>query len=206
MTHPTAIGTILGLSAGLAPGPLLAFVIYQTLRYNAGEGLKVALAPLVTDLPIVLATLFVLTRLSGFTMVLAVISCSGGLFLLYLAYETVRTKPLEVEVMDARPQSLLKGAIINALNPHPYLFWLSVGAPTMMKAQAENPWGGAGFLVSFYLFLIGSKVGLALIVGKWRMFLAGRAYLYIMRVLGAALFILALVLFRDGLRLAGISI
>ncbi|MDY6953588.1 MAG: LysE family translocator, partial [Thermodesulfobacteriota bacterium] len=51
-----AIGIVLGLSAGFAPGPLLALVISQTLRHNAVEGLKVALAPLVTDLPIILIT------------------------------------------------------------------------------------------------------------------------------------------------------
>ena len=46
-------GAILGLSAGFAPGPLLTLVVSETLRYNVKEGIKVALAPIVTDLPIV---------------------------------------------------------------------------------------------------------------------------------------------------------
>ena len=206
MIHLFATGTILGLSAGFAPGPLLTFVISQTLKYNVREGLKVALAPLVTDLPIVLITLFVLTKLSGFKTILALISFFGGAFLLYLSYETIKAKSLEIRVEDAKPQSLLKGAIINALNPHPYLFWFSVGAPTMMKAQAESPFGAAAFVISFYLFLIGSKVGLALVVSQSRTFLAGKTYIYTMRFLGAALFVLALVLLRDGLRLMGILV
>ena len=203
MVHPFVTGTVLGLSAGLAPGPLLTLVISQTLKYNAREGLKVALAPLITDLPIILATLFVLARLSGFKTILAVISFAGALFLAYLSYETLRTKPLDIKIQEARPQSLLKGALVNALNPHPYLFWFSVGAPTMIRAHQETSFGALAFVTSFYMLLIGSKICLAVAVGQSRTFLAGRAYIYTMRILGAALAVLALLLFRDGLKLIG---
>ena len=194
------------MSAGLAPGPLLAFVISQTLKYNVKEGLKVALAPLITDLPIILITLFLLTKLSNFKMVLGVISFLGGAFILYLSYETIQTKPLQVAYQDAKPQSLKKGAMVNALNPYPYLFWFSVGAPTMLKAQAASSLGAAAFVTSFYLCLVGSKIFLALVVGKSRTFLDGRVYVYTMRALGMLLFLFALLLFRDGLRLIGIVI
>jgi len=194
------------LSAGLVPGPLLTFLISQTLKYNAKEGLKVALSPLVTDLPVILIALFALHRLSEFETVLSVICFLGGSFLLYLSYETFRVNPFNVTLEDVKPRSLLRGAMVNALNPHPYLFWFSVGAPLVIKAQRESPLGGAAFIVSFYMLLIGSKIGLALVVGKSRTFLAGNAYIYTMRTLGAALFVLALLLFRDGLGLVGISI
>ena len=45
-------GILLGLSAGFAPGPLLTLVIAQTLKHNVREGIKVALAPLISDFPI----------------------------------------------------------------------------------------------------------------------------------------------------------
>jgi len=206
MIDTLGLGIVLGLSAGLAPWPLLAFVISQTLKYNVKEGLKVALAPLITDLPIILITLFLLTKLSNFKMVLGVISFLGGAFILYLSYETIQTKPLQVAYQDAKPQSLKKGAIVNALNPHPYLFWFSVGSPTMLKAQAASSLGAAAFVTSFYLCLVGSKIFLALVVGKSRTFLDGRVYVYTMRALGMLLFLFALLLFRDGLRLIGIPI
>jgi threonine/homoserine/homoserine lactone efflux protein len=206
MLHPLVTGTVLGLSAGLIPGPLFTFLISQTLKYNAKEGLRVALSPLVTDLPVILIALFALHRLSEFETVLSAICFLGGSFLLYLSYETFRVNPFNVTLEDVKPRSLLRGALVNALNPHPYLFWFSVGAPLVIKAQRESPWGGAAFIVSFYMLLIGSKIGLALVVGKSRTFLAGNPYIYTMRTLGAALFVLALLLFRDGLRLVGISI
>ena len=49
-------GALLGLSGGLAPGPLLTLVANETLRHGARAGIGVALAPLLTDLPIVLIT------------------------------------------------------------------------------------------------------------------------------------------------------
>ncbi len=204
MVDTLALGVVLGLSAGLAPGPLLAFVISQTLRYGTKEGLKVALVPLITDLPIILVTLLLLSKLTDFKAALGFISFLGGAFILYLSYESIMTQPLQPAFAHAEPGSLKKGAIINALNPHPYLFWFSVGTPTMFKAQQESSLGALVFVTSFYLFLVGSKVLLALAVGKSRSLLGGRTYVWAMRVLGVLLFVFALLLFRDGLRLLGI--
>jgi hypothetical protein len=52
-------------------------------------------------------------------------------------------------------------------------------------------------LGSFYLFLVGSKVVLALVVGKSRAFLTGKGYLYIMRILGVVLTAFAFLLLKD---------
>jgi len=199
-----AIGIVLGLSAGLTPGPLLALVISQTLRHNVKEGLKVALAPLITDLPIILVTLYAFMQLAHFKMVLGIISFIGGLFILYLSYESLQTKPLEIGLEPTAPKSLRKGALVNALSPHPYLFWCSVGAPTMVKAQQQSSLGAMAFLAGFYLFLVGAKVATALVVSRSRTFLAGKTYLFTMRILGVLLFVFAMLLFRDGLRLTGI--
>ena len=47
MINFLTIGTILGLSAGFAPGPLLALVISETLQHDIKSGVKVALAPII---------------------------------------------------------------------------------------------------------------------------------------------------------------
>ena len=93
---------------------------------------------------------------------------------------------------------------MNALNPNPYLFWLTVGGPTMIGAGRKDPWSAAAFVAGFYLCLVGSKVILALLVGKSRPLWKGNAYKYLMRVLGTLLLIFAFLLFRDGLRLLGL--
>ena len=83
MIHFLAIGTMLGLSAGFAPGPLLTLVISETLQHDIKSGVKVALAPIITDLPIIIFTLLILAKLTNFHNILGIISLIGG-FLFYL--------------------------------------------------------------------------------------------------------------------------
>ena len=201
MLHFLTIGTVLGLSAGFAPGPLLTLVIAETLQHDIKAGIKVALSPILTDLPIIILTIFVLSKLSNFHGILGVITMLGGFFVLYLGYESIFTKGVELNLDQEKPKALIKGAITNALSPHPYLFWFSVGAPTMTKAMSLYPSAPAAFIIGFYTFLIGSKIFLAILVGKSKTFLSGTRYIYTMRFLGLTLCLLAMFLFYDGLRL-----
>jgi threonine/homoserine/homoserine lactone efflux protein len=204
MINFLTIGIILGLSAGFAPGPLLTLVISETLQHDIKSGVKVALAPIITDLPIIILTLFILAKLSNFHNILGIISLTGGFFILFMGYESIRTKGVELNLQEAKPQSLKKGILANALNPHPYLFWFSVGAPTMTKAMSLNIVAPLAFISSFYALLVGSKILLAILVGKSKSFLGGNVYIYTMRFLGLILCILAFALFRDGIKLLGI--
>ena len=204
MINFLTIGIILGLSAGFAPGPLLTLVISETLQHDIKSGVKVALAPIITDLPIIVLTLFILAKLSNFHNILGIISLTGGFFILFMGYESIRTKGVELNLQEAKPQSLKKGILANALNPHPYLFWFSVGAPTMTKAMSLNIVAPLAFISSFYALLVGSKILLAILVGKSKSFLGGNVYIYTMRFLGLILCILAFALFRDGIKLLGI--
>jgi len=201
MVNFLAMGSILGLFAGFAPGPLLTLVISETLQHDIRAGVKVALAPMITDLPIIMLTLFILVKLSGFHGVLGIISCMGGLFVLYLGWQSIVTKGVELNLQGTKPRSLAKGIIVNTLNPHPYLFWFGVGGPTVIKAMNLGMLAPLAFIGSFYVLLVGSKILIAVLVGKSRSFLVGNGYIYTMRLLGVALCALAIILFRDGFRL-----
>ena len=191
------VGAMFGLSAGLAPGPLLALVISQTLQHNAREGVIVAAAPVVTDVPIIVGSYFVLQQFSGFRPLLGLISTAGGVYVLYLAYETLKTAPVELGAEHSEPHSLRKGALTNFLNPHPYLFWATVGVPFFLTARQSDPGAAWAFILSFYLLLVGSKVALALTVDRFRTFLQGKVYHWSMRFLGVALTVFSIMLFRD---------
>jgi threonine/homoserine/homoserine lactone efflux protein len=198
-------GTLLGLAAGFAPGPLLVLVISETLKHNIKEGVKVSMVPIISDLPILLVSLFILSRLSNFNLLLGCISILGGIFILYLGYESLRNKGVEIKLEEQSSNSLKRGVITNALNPHPYVFYMTVGAPLMFKALDESVFSAGAFLGSFLFCLVASKVILAIIVGKSRTFLKGNAYINIMRILGIALFVFSFFLFRDGLKLLGMD-
>ena len=204
MIYYLAVGTVLGLSAGLSPGPLLTLLISETLRRGVRSGVKVALAPIVTDLPIILLTLLLLSKWPGFHSILGVISLAGGCFILMMGCDSIRAKGIEVHDRVSGPGSLAKGVLANALNPHPYLFWFTVGAPTMARAMSLNVGALLAFVIGFYTFLVGSKIMLALLVGRSKSLLNGRGYRYTMRFLGVVLLFFAFVLFRDGLKLLGL--
>jgi threonine/homoserine/homoserine lactone efflux protein len=199
-------GILLGLTAGFSPGPLLVLVISETLRHNIKEGIKVSIAPIITDLPILAVSLLILKKLSNFEVVLGCVSIFGGIFVLYLGYESLRTKGIELNIEKQSSNALKKGVITNALNPHPYVFYMTVGAPIIFKALNTSIFWAIAFLASFLLFLVGSKVVLATIVGKSRTFLKNKAYILIMRILGILLLLFSLILFRDGLRFFGVQL
>lgn len=195
------IGTILGLSAGFAPGPLLALVISETLHHNIRSGVKVALSPIVTDLPIILASLLIFAKLADFNTALGIISLGGGFFLLILGVQSLKVQEISLETAKTRPKSLGKGILTNLLSPHPYLFWITVGTPTISAAIDTSLVAGGAFLGGFYLCLVGSKITVAILTGKSKSFLTGGGYRAIIRFLGLLIIILAGKLFYDGLQL-----
>ena len=204
MIEYLSAGMLLGLAAGVAPGPLLVLVISETLKHNIKAGIKVSIAPLVTDVPIILLSLLILSRLADYKPVLACISILGGLFILYLSYECLKTRGVELNIASVRAGAFKKGVITNALNPHPYIFYTTVGAPIIFKSINQSILSTVLFVGSFLLLLVGSKILLALVVERSRSFLQGAFYIWAMRTLGALLFFFSLILFRDGLRLIGI--
>jgi threonine/homoserine/homoserine lactone efflux protein len=194
-------GITLGIYAGLVPGPLLVLLISQTLKHGHKEGIKVALSPLITDLPIIIASLILLSFVAGYNLILGILSIFGGLYIFYLAYESFKTKGLPGNIKIEEPNSLKKGVTVNFLNPSPYLFWITVGGPLIITAYAGNVLSPLLFIVVFYTFLVGSKIVLAFAAGKSRDLLTGRPYLYIMRILGVAMVIFALYLIYGGVQL-----
>jgi len=115
-------GVIFGLAAGTSPGPLLALVFSETLKYGKKEGIKIAVSPLITDLPIVLFVLFILSSLMGYNFVIGMIYLFGACYLIYLGVESLRVKMNKFEVELTKRDALKRGVIANFLNPHPYLF------------------------------------------------------------------------------------
>lgn len=181
----------------------MTLVISETLKHHAGEGVKVALSPLVTDFPIILLTFFVLNSLSDMLPLLGGISILGGFFILYLAYESLRFSGAELAQSSGPPRSLAKGVIANLLNPNPYLFWLSIGGPLMMKSAQEGLLKPGLYLISFYCCLVGSKIAVALAVGKSKGFLKSGVYIYAIRGLGFVLVGFAILFLKNGLKNLG---
>jgi threonine/homoserine/homoserine lactone efflux protein len=141
-----------GLAATGAPGPLHALLLSLTLQNGWRRTLPAAFAPLISDGPIILLVVLVLTQTPAWF--LRALQIAGGLFILYLArgaWTAFRQAAGDLEVPAGTGQSgLLKAGFMNLLNPNPYIFWATVNGPILIRAWRVSPWHAAAFLLGFY--------------------------------------------------------
>lgn len=171
------MGLGLGLAAGVSPGPLLTLVVSSTLARGFGAGLRVALAPILTDAPIILLAVVFLQDVPPSW--LALISAVGGCVVIGLGIATLRSSVPDKELEDAATPSsrdLWQGAIVNLLNPHPWIFWITVQGPLLIQGWRRNPVAAVMFVAAFYAAIVGSKVAIAWIVARGRHALSDRWY------------------------------
>jgi threonine/homoserine/homoserine lactone efflux protein len=154
------LGISLGFAAGISPGPLSALVVTTALQRGVAAGVRVAIAPLLSDLPVV--ALSVLAVGAFPTAVLPYVAIAGGLFIIFLGVDTYR-KAGRASFEDRKPESrdLRRGFITNIVSPHPWLFWLGVGGPLLVSAWDRGAVPAGAFLLGFYGLLVGTKLFLA---------------------------------------------
>ena len=119
-------GLVLGLPAAAQPGPFQAYLLTQTMKNGWRRTLPAALAPLLSDGPIIILVVLVLTQLPSW--LLRGVQIVGGGFILYLAWRAWQafrhgSFAAPQDAGSVVQQSLVEAAIMNALNPNPYIFW-----------------------------------------------------------------------------------
>ena len=163
-------GAALGFSAALAPGPFQTYLISETLAGGWRRGAPIAFAPLISDLPIILLTLFLLDQLPD--NFLQVITLAGGVFVLYLAWRlwgNWRKGEEEINLdSGASRSSFWRGILANLLGPGPYLFWALVSGPILLSALQESNLSGAAYLSGFYGVMVLTLLGLAILFHQTR--------------------------------------
>jgi threonine/homoserine/homoserine lactone efflux protein len=155
-------GAALGITAAAAPGPFQAFLVSESLVGGWRRGAIVALAPLVSDLPIILLALLLLEQLPP--LFLRVVSLAGGIFVLYLAWglwaQWRAGEEQTSEYQIGAGGGLRRAAVINVLGPGPYLFWTLVLGPILLSALRDSPLYGGAFVLGFYSIFVGGLLGL----------------------------------------------
>jgi threonine/homoserine/homoserine lactone efflux protein len=159
-----------GFAAAVQPGPFQTYLISQTLSKGWRLTLPAALAPLISDGPIIVVTLVVLSQVPVWFQRFLYIA--GGLFILYLAYSAFvawRNYDKSGVVTDSSGrQSVVKAAMMVALSPGPYIYWSLVTGPILLTGWREAPANGLGFLVSFYATIVLSLGGIIVMFGTAR--------------------------------------
>lgn len=146
-------GIVFGLYAAFLPGPMQAFLLSQIIRSGWRRTLPLALIPLGSDGPVMISLFFLLSQLPvWFTHVLRII---GGFFILYLAWDAYRSSKNSKEITIPTDQSpvratFLKGVTMNLLNPNVYIFWATIGVPTILTGWQISPLHGLAFVLGMY--------------------------------------------------------
>lgn len=192
-------GLSIGLASGIAPGPLTILAIAATLRRGRGAGVKIAIAPLLSDTLIIIAAFTVVSRLP--VSVITWLGLAGGIVVAIFGVEILRAArsadpdSLVGSAESDRPRFsvplVLQGFLTNLLNPAPWIFWITAGSALLVTTWRSSPRDAVAFLVAFYVTLVGSKIALVLLVGATRHRMTRNAYRSLLLGSGVLLLIVA---------------
>jgi len=157
-----AMGATFAFAAAAQPGPFQTYLVAETMSRGWRRTLPAAFAPLLSDAPIIVLALLVLSRIPE--EMVRFLHLAGALFLFFLSYCAFRTwRRLDTD--PTREEStghptLFRATVVNFLNPNPWLGWSLVMGPLFLEGYRETPAHGAALIVGFYGTMVVSLVGL----------------------------------------------
>jgi threonine/homoserine/homoserine lactone efflux protein len=162
------VGISYALSAGLQPGPLQAFFIAKVAEGGWRRTLPAAFAPLISDGPIALVSILLLQALP--VQFRSWLGLAGGIILLIFARSAFRNsrrdQPPSALDPSSTPRTIGQAALINLLNPNPYLGWSLVMGPAVLSAWDASPGLALALLLSFYITMISLSMLLIYLIGQ----------------------------------------
>jgi threonine/homoserine/homoserine lactone efflux protein len=149
-------GVSYGFAAAAQPGQLQAYLISRAVSHGWRRTLPAVFAPLLSDLPVIVLVLLVLTRVPP--LMVRLLRLVGGVFLLYLAADAIRGWRAN-DAQQHLPEipahrTFIEAVFVNLLNPNPYLGWALVLGPWLLDAWGKSPSFGMALLAAFYSTLV----------------------------------------------------
>ena len=186
-------GITLGIVEGVKPGPLLTTVLKETLTSGFRGGMRAASAPIFTDGPLILFSIYLASWIANQPLVFCGISIVGAIFLSRMGIECFNPEIPDIDSTDIDlSKSLKKGILTNLLNPNAYIFWLLIGGPLMATAADTEPVAPFAYAISFIFSIVIVKILLAYFISKAQVNLSSEKYLLALKICGIAMFCFAL--------------
>ena len=160
-------GITYAFAAAVQPGPLLTYIISQTLKKGWRSTLPAAFAPVISDIPILIVILFLLSTMpDSFIFILRI---GGGLFLLYLGFRAFKSwQEFDADqtiLNESGKQTLFNAVFVNLLNPAPYLGWSLILGPIFIEGWKLAPINGIAMIIGFYVTMILTLAGIIILFG-----------------------------------------
>ena len=163
-------GISYGFAAAVTPGPLSMYLISQALAAGWRRALPVAFSPLISDGPVAVLILAVLSQVPS--DIVQYLRIPGGLFMLYLALEAWKAWRAfdsgAAASAQSGPNNLWKAAVVNWLNPNLYLGWGIILGPIVLSGWQKSPAKGIAAVLGFYVTLIGTMTGMVILFAATR--------------------------------------
>jgi threonine/homoserine/homoserine lactone efflux protein len=164
------LGIVYAFAAAAQPGPFQTYLISQSLSQGWRRTIPAAFAPVLSDIPVITLVVLVLSRVPAW--MLRGLRFAGGAFVLYLALGAFKAwrafDPSAARPPRSNRQSVLKAAMVNVLNPNPYIAWSLVLGPLLVKAWREAPSHGIALLAGFYSVMVLSSAAIVVLFGLAR--------------------------------------
>ena len=158
-------GVTYGFAAAVSPGPLSMYLMSQAVSRGWRKALPVAFSPLITDGPIAVLVLALLSQVP--TILVSYLRVLGGALLLYLAYEAWKSwrnfNTKDSVAAATASNSLMKAVLINWLNPNLYIGWSVILGPMVLSGWHKAPANGVAVVVGFYATIVVVMIGMVLL-------------------------------------------
>ena len=156
---PVAAAFGIGVALAAAPGPVQAVVLSESVRGGVGRGLRAVAGVHVTFGALLAMLALGLSVATPRGSVLRGLEVAGGLLLLWLAYDGIKTAPRAGPNPDEgrRVPPAVRGMLAILLNPGGWLFLGAVASPLLATATWHD--GTTGALLAAVALVAGAATG-----------------------------------------------
>lgn len=202
---------MLGYSGAMMPGPLLTYDIERSLKRGWKVGLLVPLGHVLFEIVIVVVLALGIGSLLNHPWPKIVILFVGGLVLLWFGVDMIRGAvkgslkvAIEADAERKRGENveiLIKSGLISLLNPYFLLWWATIGLGYLLANANLGIWGVVLFYAGHATADISWYFVVSFFCDRIGRFINGKAYRYVIAVLGIVLGGFAVKFIIDGIAL-----
>jgi threonine/homoserine/homoserine lactone efflux protein len=189
---------VVSLSGVMAPGPMSAVTISSGAR-NKHAGAFIAVGHAIVEFPLILLIIGGARKLLELETVRIVIGLAGGLFLIVLAIQIIRsgTKQDNTHELQSYKRPIVTGIILSGGNLYFLVWWATVGLALATKARQLGILAFALFALVHWLCDLVWLEALSWASFKGSELLGKRAQKYILLVCSMALLFIAAIFLYD---------
>lgn len=142
----------ISLSGVMAPGPVTAAAIAMGAR-NRFAGALMAVGHGIVEFPLMILIILGMDKILKSTTTKIVIGFAGGVFLLFMAIQMIRSlsRTQDQEVKVTRSGPVVAGIVLSGGNPFFLIWWASVGLNLAITASGIGIWAFALFAIVHWL-------------------------------------------------------